>query len=228
MALPTRGGGFIANMGRTFGTQHVVVIHNAGQDDEERHELESQVQGSKAFFDVDAPVYDGDVMEVADPRGGTRKLYITHVKINQAGGGMSSSMSHIAASFSDQPFRPQGRSDSQIIHGNAIIVSGNHVNIATDNGLIDQSTNTVSPGYEELARTVKDVLDLLEATAGLDEDELVAAQEAAASVLSEIVKPEPDKAVLKKLFPTLRGVLQSAATGGASAAASALIGQLFI
>ncbi|MET0886124.1 MAG: hypothetical protein ABWX92_06700 [Mycetocola sp.] len=230
MALPSgRGGGsFISNIGRTFGTQEVVLIRNAGQEGEVRHEVKSQVQGAKAFFDIDAPVYDGDIMEVPDPRGGTRTLYITAVKINQAGGGTPSHMSHIVASFSERPPRSQERSGSQIIHGNAIIVSGSHVNVALDNARIDQSATTVSVGYEELARTVKAVLELLENTDGLDEDEVEAAHEAATSVLNEIVKPEPNRSVLKKLLPTLRGVLQSVATGASSAAATGLIGQLFI
>lgn len=228
MSLPNKGGGsFIAQMARSFGTQTVVVVHNAGQDDEERHQLESQVQGSKAFFDVDAPVYEGDSLELIDPRGGTRTVHITEVKINQAGGSMSSHMSHIVASYSSRPPQRLENSGAQIIHGNAVIVSGNHVNVALDNGRINQRTS-VTAGYENLARTVKEVLILIESTNGLDPDEREAAQEAATTVLNEIVKPEPDRSVVKRALPSLRGVLQSASVAGAGALATGLVNQLFL
>ncbi|WP_167047549.1 hypothetical protein [Salinibacterium sp. ZJ454] len=226
MALPSRSGGsFIERIGRTFGTQPVIIIHRPGESTEERHNLEAQVQGSKAFFNVDAPVYDGDVMEIIDPRGGTRTVHITDVKINQAGGSMSSHMSHIAASFSSRPRQEQTK--SQIIHGNAVIVSGNHVNVALDSAQIHQNA-PITPGYEDLARALNEVLTLLESTRELDPDERAAAQDAAATVLNEIVKTSPDKSVVKRTLPLLRGVLQSAASAGAGAAATGLIGQLFV
>lgn len=228
MPLPSRSGAsFIEKMARTFGTQAVVVIHKAGQDSEERHDLEAQVQGSKAFFNVDAPVYEGDVLKIPDPRGGTRTVHITSVKINQASGSMSSNMSHIAASYSSQSPTPQERAGAQIIHGNAVIVSGNHVNIALDNGQINQKM-TVAPGYEDLAQAVKETLTLIESIHDLDSDEREAAQEAATTVLQEIVKLKPNKSVVKRALPLLRGVLQSLVSAGASAAATGLINQLFV
>lgn len=228
MGLSSRGGGgFISEMGRSFGTQQVVVIHNPGQEDEIRHEVEAHVQSSKAFFNVDAPVYEEDVLEMSDPRGGIRRVYVTEVKINQAGGGMSD-MSHISASFaSTPPRRSEPRGPSQIIHGNAVIVSGSHVNVALDNGTINQQV-PVTHGYEDLARVVGRALELIEATRTVDPDDREAAQEAGTALLTEVVKPEPNRPLIKRSLALLRGVLQGAAAGGAGAAAKGLIEQLFV
>ena len=38
------------------------------------------------FFYVDDSMYEGDSMDLSDPRGGTRAVYFTDVKINRAGG----------------------------------------------------------------------------------------------------------------------------------------------
>jgi len=46
-------------------------------------------------------------------------------------------------------------------------------------------------------------------------------------VLEESAKPEPNSSAIKKLLPTIRGVLTSAAASGAGAAASNLVNQLF-
>ncbi|MDJ0350870.1 hypothetical protein [Cryobacterium sp. PH29-G1] len=228
MALNGRGtGSFIQNIGRTFGTQEVIVIHAHGTAEEQRTELESQVQGSKAYFDVDAPVYEGDAMELADPRGGRRTVHIFKVKINEAPGSFGGGMSHIVASYSDTPARARGQQASQIIHGNAVIVSGSHVNVALDNGSITQHF-AVTAGFEVLARSVEDALSLMEQRQDLDPDERSAAQEAGTAVLTAIVEPNPDLSLIKKALATMRGVLHSAVTAGAGAAASALITQLVL
>ena len=68
-------GGYIEGFGRQFGTEDVVVIHEGI-----RHQLEAQVQAHSAFFDITAPVHDGDTMELSDPRSATdgiRTVYIT-------------------------------------------------------------------------------------------------------------------------------------------------------
>ncbi|MFE6254563.1 hypothetical protein [Agromyces sp. NPDC057865] len=221
-------GGFIATMGRSFGTTNVVVVHQRGQEDEERHELEAQVQGSKAYFDIDAPVYDGDEIEIPDPRGagGTRTVYVTNVKINQAP--MSSSMSHLAVSYSaTPPVAPVSPESSQVFNGPVVVVSGSHVNVAFDKGKISQQ-QPVSPGYEQLAQAVGDALKAIEATHGLDPDERENAREASAAVLGEVVKPDPDRSIVKRGLAMLRGTLQAAIAAGAGAVAKGLIEQLFV
>jgi hypothetical protein len=229
MALFKSTGTFLASTARSFGTDEITVVHQSGQDDEKRIEIEAHVQATHAFFEVDAPVYEGDELLLPDPRGGTRTVYVTKVEINKAGGGMSSSLSHIDATFSDRAPRPRASAGNtgQVVHGNAIIVSGSHVNIALGNGTINHN-NAVTEGYEDLAKAVKAALELLEHSPGIDEDERTAAQDSAAEVLKEIVKPEPDKGTVKRSLALMRGVLQSAAQSGAAAAAAGLVAQLFI
>jgi hypothetical protein len=227
MALPPRGGSFIQHIGREFGTQRVVVINKPGTPDEVRYDLEAQVQSKKAFFDVDAPVYKGDQMELADPRGGTRTVWITDVDISQAGGQVWSWMSHISATYSDQEPRPATSQRPQVIHGDNIVISGSHVNVATHGGSVSQQV-PVTSGYEDLARAVKDALELLASDSDLDEDDRATAQDASAAVLEEIVKESPDHSRVKKSLAALRGVLASATNAAAAAAASGLIQQLVV
>lgn len=208
-------------MGRTFGTQQVVVIHEGV-----RNELEAQVQASKAYFNIDAPVYEGDTMELSDPRGGNRTVHITEVKLNQTGGQMGADLAHIAASYSDKA--PRAVERAQHVHGDQIIINSSHdVNIATRGGTASQ-TSAVTAGYEELAQKIKQALDLIDATPDLDEDEREVGRDAASLVLEEIVQPEPSARKLKGALAALRGVIGAAASAGAGAAASGLVGQLFL
>lgn len=87
---------FIKTIGRRFGTEQVTVIHAEGTADEQRHQLEAQIQADSGFFDVDAPIYEQDIVEVPDPRGGTRRLFVAKVDINKASAAMQN-MSHIQA-----------------------------------------------------------------------------------------------------------------------------------
>ena len=230
MQLPPRtapGGSFIQQVGRSFGTQRVVVVNMPGTPDEVRNDLEAQVQSKKAFFDVNAPVYEGDQMELPDPRGGTRTVWITAVDISQAGGQMSSWMSHIEATFSDHAPQPATPLRPQVIHGDNIVISGSHVNVATRSGSVSQQI-PVTSGYEDLARAVKEALELLGTEPNLDEDDRGIAREASATVLEEIVKESPDHPRVKRALATLRGVLSSATNAAAAAAASGLIQQLVV
>lgn len=70
MGLMNRAGGesFLAGHGSGFPQQDVVVVHLAGEPGETRQTVRSHVQASKAFFDVDAPVFEGDEIELSDPR----------------------------------------------------------------------------------------------------------------------------------------------------------------
>lgn len=88
--------------------------------------------------------------------------------------------------------------------------------------------HAVTAGFEGLARSVKDALSFMEQRQDLDPDVRSAAQEAGTAVLSAIVEPNPDVSLIKKALATMRGVLHSAATAGAGAAASVLITQLVL
>lgn len=64
-----RPGPFLSRM-RQLGTEVVRVIHAEGTEDETTTEVVAHVQPEKGFFEVDAPVFEGDVVEVHDPRLG--------------------------------------------------------------------------------------------------------------------------------------------------------------
>jgi hypothetical protein len=81
---------------RSFGSKRVKVIRNEGTDSEESLELEAHVQPTKAFFAVDAPVYEGDVLEIPDPRGATTRRVIQRVDVFDQG---SREMQHIEAAL---------------------------------------------------------------------------------------------------------------------------------
>ena len=63
----------------------LVLVKRPGLPDETRQSLEGIVQPEKGFFDLDAPVEEGDVVEVPDPRRGTRTYSIKRVEIFEVG-----------------------------------------------------------------------------------------------------------------------------------------------
>src|SRR5216683_2627434 len=80
---PARSAGFLSRS--PFPTEIVRIIRNEGTDSEVVTEVEAHIQPKSGFFDVDAPVYEGDVVEVADPRGGPdgrERRLAAQVKVN--------------------------------------------------------------------------------------------------------------------------------------------------
>lgn len=63
----------------------VTLIKNHGEANETRHQVECSVQDKKGFFLASTPVYEGDVVEVDDPRGGKRHLAIAEVRVHAPG-----------------------------------------------------------------------------------------------------------------------------------------------
>jgi hypothetical protein len=71
---------------RRFGTKSVLVIREGtASSPGTEATVEAHVQASKAFFAVDAPVFQGDVIEVADPRGGRARYRVRDVKVLDTG-----------------------------------------------------------------------------------------------------------------------------------------------
>lgn len=221
MALSRPGRGFIETIGRTLGTKAVLVSPGEIRPDRAPKEFEAQVQAAKAFFDITTPVYEGDLLEWDDPRGGRKTVYAALVKVNDAGGD-AADLAHIAVTFADS--KP---SVARAASGHHIEVRGNNINLAINGSTITQQM-AVSPEWMRLADDVGRALALIEETPDLDDDEVGAARDAATVLLEEVAKSDPDTKVVKRLLPTIRGVLQSAANAGAAAGAAALVGQLFV
>lgn len=60
--------------------------------------MEAHVQAEKGFFDVDTPIFEGDVVEVADPRRpeGVERRLAAKVKVNNFG---PADMQHISVTW---------------------------------------------------------------------------------------------------------------------------------
>lgn len=103
MALNSGGmDSFLNGMGSSFPQQDVVVVHKPASEEESRAEVRAHVQSSKAFFDLDAPVFVGDHIELDDPRGGTRTLIVESVKIHDVRGTAGfDGMSHLEVAFTE-------------------------------------------------------------------------------------------------------------------------------
>ena len=109
---------------RALGVQRVVVIHNEGQPDERRTEIEAHVQPKKGFFEVDAPVYEGDVVQLPDPRGGVDRRHVNKVEWYKTGRPL---LDHIEVTWgSAAPVRrpPIGRVTVAGLHPQIQLVSG--------------------------------------------------------------------------------------------------------
>ena len=84
----------------SMGSKRVEIIHCEGTPDESRLTVEAHVQPEAGFFAVDTPIYEGDVVEIRDPRGGTDRRFAAAVKVNDFG---SESMRHIEVVWNKAP-----------------------------------------------------------------------------------------------------------------------------
>lgn len=67
------------------GTEVVTIVRGEGTDEESRAEAEAHIQPETGFFAVDTPVYEGDIVVVADPRGGADRRLVGDVKVYNIG-----------------------------------------------------------------------------------------------------------------------------------------------
>lgn len=85
-----------------FPKQTVRVIRNEGTDEEESFETVGHIQASTGFFAVDTPIFEGDTVEVSDPRRGPdgreRRIAKT-VKVNDS----QNELAHIAVTWGKAP-----------------------------------------------------------------------------------------------------------------------------
>lgn len=95
---PRSGPSFVRGHGAHFGIQTVKIIRNADTDAEEVGEVEAHVQAEQGFFDVDTLIFEGDVVEVADPRRpeGVERRRAAKVKVNNVG---PDDMQHISVKW---------------------------------------------------------------------------------------------------------------------------------
>lgn len=93
---------FLRTMGGSHGTKQVVVVSKAGTEDEERTTVTGMIQSESGFFEVSTPIYEGDLIEIPDPRGGTDVRLAREVKVNDFG---SANMRHTQVKWGKAPAR---------------------------------------------------------------------------------------------------------------------------
>ena len=224
MPLPSQSHrSFMDSFGRGFPRQVATIIPGPSGPSRSHSEVQAMIQGSAGFFDVDTQIYEGDIVELDDPRGGRRQHRVESIEINDGGDSPSfQSLSHIKAVWSG-PLSPAAveQSGSTHIHNGPVINNhGGRMQVAWDNVQVSQTQNlteTVTTGYEQIADTMAKVIGGLQA-ARLEEDEHEIVLESSEDVLREVVKPEPDKRLIKRCLASIRGVLTQIEQGVATAA----------
>lgn len=213
---------FLQTFGGAFGTKKVIRIKDLGLADEERVELECILHPDKANFAVDAPVFEGNYLEIPDPRDpATPQLkYVAKVEIYDTP--KMANMAHLAATLSDEP--PRSRpAEPRIVNNTSIVVHGGNNQFAVGN-LTGAQAMTIAEGVTgelsalatRVAAIVQDV-ELLEI--GADEREAILTT--SKSLLDEIASDDPDMSLVRRLGVFLKNALAGAvyATGaGASQA----------
>lgn len=85
---------------RRMGVKKVVIVHAEGTEDESRTEVEAHIQAESGFFGTSTPIYEGDIVEVADPRGGIDRRLAAKVNVNDFG---SRSLQHTQVFWGSAP-----------------------------------------------------------------------------------------------------------------------------
>lgn len=161
---------------------------------------------------MDTPIYEGDIVEVQDPRGGTLERYVTAIEIADASGAAGfDGMSHITAVWGTRPTpaSPAATASSNVYNAPVINIQGNRAQVAWGNHTLSQSSGSVSAvtlGYEEIASVVATALQNLQ-PANIDQDEKDLAVESAETVLREVTADMPNSRVVRRGLATLKGVL---------------------
>lgn len=223
---------FLRGHGSSFPQQDVTIIRNPGTEGEERLPARAIIQSKSGIFDVDTPIYEGDIVELDDPRGGVRHLKVDELRISDTRGGTAfSGMSHITAKWSDakRPVQPRVAGGT-IYNGPVIFSSGDHVQIAWNNESVTNtsSSSQVAPGFESLGEAVVEALRVIIESGQFQREDRSFAEESARLVLQEVTKDQPDPSILRRALAGLRGVLVTATNTAVGATARALVDRLVL
>lgn len=206
---------FTSTIGRRFGLTRVEVIHHRGEPDESRDSLECQYQGKAGYFDIDAPISEGDFVELPDPRSSEpMQHYVRSVEINHSP--FNQSQSHIKANWGTAP---RARRPSVINNTTTINVTGSHNAVSAGAGAVALAHHIADTGpaeYQSLSAAVAHILESL-ADLGIDADETTAVLDAAAPLLESLQQGDADPSVIRKFAVGLKnavaGIAHSASAG---------------
>lgn len=82
-----------------LGVTLVTVIHSEGTEDEKRFDTKAHIQARTAYFAVDTKIYEGDVVEFPDPRGGLARKIASHVDVYNSNGSGLRGMKYIKVTW---------------------------------------------------------------------------------------------------------------------------------
>jgi hypothetical protein len=99
-----RRGGFVSR--QSFPKSVVRIIHAEGTLAEEVHEEVAHVRDTTGFFDVEAPIRQGDVLEVDGSDGTTQRRRIARIDLRDSGPRL---MRHAQVTLEDAPEAPPPR-----------------------------------------------------------------------------------------------------------------------
>jgi hypothetical protein len=210
---------FLARTRSSFGTEDVIVIHNEGQPGERRFTVEAHVQPELGFFELDTPIFEGDVVEMTDPRGGARRLGVAKVDLYK-----STSLAHTEVKWGSPAAAAPGRA-RDVYNGPVVIINGDRAQVAWDGGR-NSIREEVSPEFKALAVAVSTALELLASSEGLSPDDLTLARDTGSEMLEQMTKSKPDPSKLRPGLAILRGILATVVVAGASGAAGGAIEEL--
>lgn len=214
---------FLKTFGSSFGTTKVVLIKDYGTPHEARTELECIMQSKKVDFAVDAPVYEGDYLEVPDPRAPDKPSikYISAVEIFNTP--KMANMAHITAKLTDAP-PTKSTPAARIVNNTNIVVHGSGNQFAIGNITANQAQEiaTATTGeYQPLANEVARILADLEPLS-VDDDHREAVQSSAKALLDEISASEPDPTLIRRLGVFLKNAVAGAAYATGSGVSQAV------
>jgi len=223
MPLPSRSQSFLRGFGSSFPQHDVVIVHDGGGPAERRTNSRAIIQTVSGIFDLDTPVYEGDLVELDDPRGGKREYHVKAVDITDTNGAAAfDGMSHITAVWGTRPtpHSPAAIASSHVYNAPVINIQGDRAQVAWGNHTSSQnsgSISTITQGYEEIASVVATALQNLQ-SADIDRDDKDMAVESAETVLREVTADEPDSKILRRGLATLKGILGGLVAGASTGA----------
>lgn len=215
-------GSFTSTVGRRFGLTSVEIIHHMGAPDESRHALECQYQGTAGYFDIDAPIHDGDTVELDDPRtGGKMQHFVPSVELNHSP--FPSSPSFIKANWGSPPKDPV----PPVVHNTTTItVTGDYNAVSAGVGAIALAQRISETGPAEFQAPSASVAHILKALGDLSvgDDERFAVLDSAAPLLESLQAEVPDRSLIRRLLVGLKNAvvgLTHSANAGANVAVAA-------
>lgn len=216
------GVSFTSWVGRRLVLTPVTIIHKKGEPDESRDPLECQCLANAGYFDIDAPVDEGDHVEIDDPRtGGKMDYYVESVELNR------SPIPRIPSYIEAKWGKPSSEHQPSVVHhSTTITVTGDHNTVAAGVGSIALAQHISQEGPPEYRALSASVASILESLAGLDvgDDERAAVLDAVAPLLHSLEDEAPDPSAVRRLAVGLKNAVAGLAHGvgaGASAGVAA-------